>query len=99
MYVGLELGTPSVPADERFRRSPPSSYLWSPAIILPNLICVYQICSVYHESSFKFYLVHPCITSMGFNQYTGLIDDYIMLAIRIGVGMLMKYLKFSLVSS
>ena len=35
---------------------------------------------------------------MVFNQYTGLIDDYIMLAIRIGVGMLMKYLKFSPVS-
>ena len=55
---------------------------------LSNMQCTSQI---FH---LKFYF-GPIFASLVWSstQYTGLIDDYIMLAICIGAGMLMKYLK------
>ena len=89
---------PSVLADERFFDVLLSSYLWSPVIILPISYAFIKYAVYITNLPFKFYWTYLCITSMGSTQYTGLIDDYIMLAICIGVGMLMKYLKFSRVS-
>ncbi len=99
MYVGLELGTPSVLADERFFDVLLSSYLWSLAIILPISYAFIKYAVYITNLQFKFYF-WPIFASLVWasTQYTGLIDDYIMLAICIGVGMLMKYLKFSRVS-
>lgn len=99
MYVGLELGTPSVLADERFFDVLLSSYLWSLAIILPISYAFIKYAVYITNLPFKFYF-WPIFASLVWasTQYTGLIDDYIMLAICIGVGMLMKYLKFSRVS-
>lgn len=99
MYVGLELGTPSVLADERFFDVLLSSYLWSLVIILPISYAFIKYAVYITNLPFKFYF-WPIFASLVWasTQYTGLIDDYIMLAICIGVGMLMKYLKFSRVS-
>ena len=99
MYVGLELGTPSVLADERFFDVLLSSYLWSLAIILPISYAFIKYAVYITNLPFKFYF-WPIFASLVWasTQYTGLIDDYIMLAICIGAGMLMKYLKFSRVS-
>jgi len=99
MYVGLELGTPSVLADERFFDVLLSSYLWSLMIILPISYAFIKYAVYITNLPFKFYF-WPIFASLVWSstQYTGLIDDYIMLAICIGAGMLMKYLKFSRVS-
>jgi len=99
MYVGLELGTPSVLADERFFDVLLSSYLWSLVIILPISYAFIKYAVYITNLPFKFYF-WPIFASLVWSstQYTGLIDDYIMLAICIGAGMLMKYLKFSRVS-
>lgn len=99
MYVGLELGTPSVLADERFFDVLLSSYLWSLVIILPISYAFIKYAVYITNLPFKFYF-WPIFASLVWSstQYTGLIDDYIMLAICIGAGMIMKYLKFSRVS-
>ena len=99
MYVGLELGTPSVLADERFFDVLLSSYLWSLLIILPISYAFIKYAVYITNLPFKFYF-WPIFASLVWSstQYTGLIDDYIMLALCIGAGMIMKYFKFSRVS-
>ena len=99
MYVGLELGTPSVLADERFFDVLLSSYLWSLMIILPISYAFIKYAVYITNLPFKFYF-WPIFASLVWSstQYTGLIDDYIMLALCIGAGMVMKYFKFSRVS-
>ena len=99
MYVGLELGTPSVLADERFFDVLLSSYLWSLLIILPISYAFIKYAVYITNLPFKFYF-WPIFASLVWSstQYTGLIDDYIMLALCIGAGMVMKYFKFSRVS-
>lgn len=99
MYVGLELGTPSVLADERFFDVLLSSYLWSLMIILPISYAFIKYAVYITNLPFKFYF-WPIFASLVWSstQYTGMIDDYIMLALCIGAGMVMKYFKFSRVS-
>ena len=99
MYVGLELGTPSVLADERFFDVLLSSYLWSLMIILPISYAFIKYAVYITNLPFKFYF-WPIFASLVWSstQYTGLVDDYIMLALCIGAGMVMKYFKFSRVS-
>jgi len=99
MYVGLELGTPSVLADERFFDVLLSSYLWSLMIILPISYAFIKYAVYITNLPFKFYF-WPIFASLVWSstQYTGLIDDYIMLALCICAGMVMKYFKFSRVS-
>lgn len=99
MYVGLELGTPSVLADERFFDVLLSSYLWSLLIILPISYAFIKYAVYITNLPFKFYF-WPIFASLVWSstQYTGMIDDYIMLALCIGAGMVMKYFKFSRVS-
>jgi TctA family transporter len=99
MYVGLELGTPSVLADERFFDVLLSSYLWSLLIILPISYAFIKYAVYITNLPFKFYF-WPIFASLVWSstQYTGLVDDYIMLALCIGAGMVMKYFKFSRVS-
>lgn len=99
MYVGLELGTPSVLADERFFDVLLSSYLWSLLIILPISYAFIKYAVYITNLPFKFYF-WPIFASLVWSstQYTGMIDDYIMLALCIGAGIVMKYFKFSRVS-
>ena len=99
MYVGLELGTPSVLADERFFDVLLSSYLWSLMIILPISYAFIKYAVYITNLPFKYYF-WPIFASLVWSstQYTGLVDDYIMLALCIGAGMVMKYFKFSRVS-
>ena len=99
MYVGLELGTPSVLEDQRFFDVLLSSYLWSLMIILPISYAFIKYAVYITNLPFKVYF-WPIMASLVWSstQYTGLLDDYIMLAICMGVGIGMKYFKFSRVS-
>lgn len=99
MYVGLELGTPDVLMDEYFFDILLSSYLWSLVIILPISYMFIRYAVKITNLPFKFYF-WPIMASLVWSctQYTGLIDDYIMFAICIGVGVVLKYFKFSRVS-
>ena len=99
MYVGLELGTPSVLEDQRFFDVLLSSYMWSLLIILPISYGFIKYAVYITTLPFKYYF-WPILASLVWasTQYTGMIDDYAMLAICCAVGMAMKYLKFSRVS-
>jgi len=99
MYVGLELGTPDVLADQKFFDTLLSSYLWSLLIILPISYGFIKYAVYITNLPFRWYF-WPILASLIWSstQYTGLIDDYIMLAICMGAGMLLKYFKFSRVS-
>ena len=99
MYVGLELGTPSVLEDQRFFDVLLSSYMWSLLIILPISYGFIKYAVYITTLPFKYYF-WPILASLVWasTQYTGMIDDYAMLAICCVVGMAMKYLKFSRVS-
>lgn len=99
MYVGLELGTPSVLADQTFFDYLLSSYLWSLLIILPVSYAFIRYAVYITNIPFKFYF-WPIMASLVWTctQYTGLIDDYIMFAMCCAAGVLMKYFKFSRVS-
>lgn len=99
MYVGLELGTPSVLADGHFFNALLSSYMWSLLIILPISYIFIKYAVRITNISFKWYF-WPILMSLIWSctQYTGMIEDYIMFAICCGAGLLLKYLKFSRVS-
>ena len=99
MYVGLELGTPSVLEDQRFFDVLLSSYLWSLIIILPISYAFIKYAVYITNIPFKYYF-WPILASLiwASTQYTGMVDDYAMLAICCVAGMFMKYLKFSRVS-
>lgn len=99
MYVGLELGTPTVLADTTFFDYLLSSYLWSLLIILPISYGFIRYAVYITNIPFKFYF-WPIMASLVWTctQYTGLIDDYIMFGLCMLAGVVMKYLKFSRVS-
>ena len=99
MYVGLELGTPSVLSDSTFFDYLLSSYLWSLLIILPISYGFIRYAVYITNIPFKFYF-WPIMASLVWTctQYTGLLDEYIMFALCCLVGVAMKYLKFSRVS-
>mgnify|MGYP003631468209 FL=1 len=99
MYVGLELGTPSVLEDQRFFDVLLSSYLWSLIIILPISYAFIKYAVYITNIPFKYYF-WPILASLiwASTQYTGMVDDYAMLAICCVAGIFMKYLKFSRVS-
>ena len=99
MYVGLELGTPDVLTDQKFFDTLLSSYLWALILILPISYGFIKYAVYITNLPFKVYF-WPILASLIWSstQYTGLIDDYIMLAICMVVGILMKYFKFSRVS-
>ena len=99
MYVGLELGTPSVLADEYFFDVLLSSYLWSLVIILPISYMFIKYAVRITNIDFKWYF-WPILASLIWSstQYTGLLEDYLMFALCCVVGVVMKYLKFSRVS-
>ena len=99
MYVGLELGTPSVLEDQRFFDVLLSSYMWSLMIILPISYAFIKYAVYITSIPFKYYF-WPILASLVWSstQYTGYIDDYIMLAICMMLGLGMKYFKFSRVS-
>ena len=99
MYVGLELGTPSVLSDSTFFDYLLSSYLWSLLIILPISYGFIRYAVYITNIPFKFYF-WPIMASLVWTctQYTGLLDDYIMFALCCLAGVAMKYLKFSRVS-
>tara|TARA_R110000796_G_scaffold60233_7_gene139167 strand:- start:2597 stop:4036 length:1440 start_codon:yes stop_codon:yes gene_type:complete len=99
MYVGLELGTPSVLADQTFFDYLLSSYLWSLFIILPVSYAFIKYAVKITNVPFQYYF-WPILASLVWSsvQYTGLFEDYLMLAICMVVGMVLKYIKFSRVS-
>ena len=99
MYVGLELGTPSVLADGVFFDHLLSSYLWSLFIILPVAYAFIRYAVKITNVPFQWYF-WPILASLIWSctQYTGLMEDYIMFAVCCVVGMLLKYFKFSRVS-
>lgn len=99
MYVGLELGTPSVLADEYFFEVLLSSYMWSLVLILPISYMFIKHAVKITNLSFKWYF-WPILASLVWSstQYTGLIEDYIMLGVCMVVGIFLKYFKFSRVS-
>lgn len=99
MYVGLELGTPSVLSDSTFFDYLLSSYLWSLLIILPISYAFIRYAVYITNIPFKFYF-WPIMASLVWTctQYTGLLDDYVMFALCCLAGVVMKYLKFSRVS-
>jgi len=99
MYVGLELGTPSVLADGVFFDHLLSSYLASLIIILPIAYLFIKYAVKITNVPFRWYF-WPILASLIWSctQYTGLIEDYYMFAICCAVGVVLKYLKFSRVS-
>jgi TctA family transporter len=99
MYVGLELGTVAVLQDERFFDVLLSSYLWSLLIILPIAYGFIRYAVYITNIPFTYYF-WPILASLVWAsvQYTGMIEDYIVLGICMLVGLTMKYLKFSRIS-
>ena len=99
MYVGLELGTPSVLADEQFFDALLSSYLWSIVIILPIAYAFIRYAVKITNIPFQWYF-WPILASLVWSsvQYTGLWEDYAMFAMCALVGIGLKYFKFSRVS-
>jgi len=99
MYVGLELGTPSVLADGVFFDHLLSSYLWSLIIILPVSYAFIRYAVKITNVPFQWYF-WPILASLVWSctQYTGLIEDYLMFGACCLVGVALKYLKFSRVS-
>ena len=99
MYVGLELGTPSVLADGVFFDHLLSSYLASLIIILPISYLFIKYAVRITNIPFRYYF-WPILASLVWSctQYTGLIEDYYMFAICCVVGVFLKYCKFSRVS-
>lgn len=99
MYVGLELGTPTVLADQTFFDYLLSSYLWSLFIILPVSYAFIKYAVKITNVPFQYYF-WPILASLVWSsvQYTGLIEDYIMLGVCMVAGLILKYFKFSRVS-
>jgi TctA family transporter len=99
MYVGLELGTPAVLADEKFFDHLLSSYLWSIVIILPIAYGFIRYAVKITNIPFQWYF-WPILASLIWSsvQYTGLWEDYAMFAICALVGLGLKAFKFSRVS-
>lgn len=99
MYVGLELGTPSVLTDTHFFDILLSSYLWSIIIILPIAYLFIKYAVKITNLPFKWYF-WPILVSLVWSsvQYTGMIEDYIMFVVCCIVGVVMKYFKFSRIS-
>jgi putative tricarboxylic transport membrane protein len=99
MYVGLEMGTPSVLADQVFFDYLLSSYLWSLFIILPVSYAFIKYAVRITNIPFQYYF-WPILASLIWSsvQYTGLVEDYLMLALCMVVGLILKYFKFSRVS-
>jgi len=99
MYVGLELGTVDVLQDERFFDVLLSSYMWSLLIILPVAYGFIRYAVYITNIPFAYYF-WPILASLVWAsvQYTGFIEDYVVLGICMLVGLTMKYLKFSRVS-
>lgn len=99
MYVGLELGTPSVLADQHFFDMLLSSYMWSLLIILPLSYAFIKYAVYITNLPYQVYF-WPILGSLIWAsvQYTGLIEDYMMLGMCCVAGLLLKYIKFSRVS-
>jgi TctA family transporter len=99
MYVGLEMGTPSVLADQVFFDHLLSSYLWSLFIILPvsYMFIKYAVKITNVPFQYYFWLILASLVWSS-TQYTGMLEDYLMLAACAIVGLLLKYLKFSRIS-
>ena len=99
MYVGLELGTPSVLMDEHFFDVLLSSYLWSLLIILPIAYAFIKYAVYITNVPFQIYF-WPILASLIWSctQYTGLMDDYIIFGMCCLAGVFLKYFKFSRVS-
>jgi len=99
MYVGLELGTPSVLADTHFFDVLLSSYMWSLMIILPIAYMFIKYAVRITTVPFQWYF-WPILASLIWSstQYTGLKEDYMILAMCCVAGMVFKHLKFSRVS-
>ena len=99
MYVGLELGSPSVLADGVFFDHLLSSYMLSLIIILPVSYLFIKYAVRITNIPFRYYF-WPILASLVWSctQYTGLIEDYYMFVICCVVGIILKYLKFCRVS-
>jgi len=99
MYVGLELGTPTVLADGVFFDHLLSSYLWSLIIILPVSYLFIKYAVRITNVPFQWYF-WPILVSLIWSctQYTGYIEDYLMFAVCCLVGLGLKWGKFSRVS-
>jgi putative tricarboxylic transport membrane protein len=99
LYVGLEMGTPSVLADGQFFDHLLSSYMLSLIIILPISYAFIRYAVKITNVPFQWYF-WPILASLIWSsvQYTGLAEDYMMFAAMCVLGMLLKYFKFSRVS-
>ena len=99
MYVGLELGTPTVLTDQTFFDYLLSSYLWSLFIILPISYAFIRYAVKITNVPFIYYF-WPILATLVWSsvQYTGLIEDYIMFAVCCMLGLFLKYFKFSRIS-
>lgn len=99
MYVGLEMGTPSVLTDGVFFDHLLGSYMWSLIIILPISYAFIRYAVKITNVPFQWYF-WPILVSLIWSsvQYTGLLEDYVMLASCMLIGVVLKYLKFSRVS-
>ena len=99
MYVGLEMGTPSVLADGQFFDHLLSSYMLSLIIILPISYAFIRYAVKITNVPFQWYF-WPILASLIWSsvQYTGQMEDYLMFAVMCVFGILLKYFKFSRVS-
>jgi TctA family transporter len=99
MYVGLELGTPTVLADTKFFDVLLSSYMWSLFIILPIAYMFIKYAVKITTIPFQYYF-WPIMATLVWSaqMYSGTIDDYIFFALCCAIGLLLKYIKFSRIS-
>ena len=99
MYVGLEMGTPDVLADQKFFSTLTESYILSIILILPlaYLFIKYAVKITTIPFVYYFWPILACLIWSSV-QYTGFIEDYIMFFVCCMVGIVMRYLKFSRIS-
>jgi len=96
MYLGFELGTPDLAYDTRFFDSLTFGFMWATVIV--GLICVAfnkyvakitYVPYIYYFPLLVIFIVWACV------QYTGGIEDYIILILCTILGVLAKKFKFS----
>jgi len=96
MYLGFELGTPDLAYDDRFFDSLTFGFMWATVIV--GLICVAfnkyiakitYVPYIYYFPILVIFIVWACV------QYTGGIEDYIILVLCTVLGIVAKKYKFS----
>ena len=96
MFVGLEMGTPTLLNDQNFFDVITSSYLISLLLTFAiSLVCIRYVSLIFKVPFAVWFWLLSALMVWSCVQYTGYIEDYIILAAFICLGLVMKALEMS----